>query len=170
MPFLDSKKTTDISDDMFNLIQKYNAKEINEEEYLIDLENIQYKLARTTEIYSIFLILVSVLYYVVLPLYYNGRTLGKKLMKLKITSTDKELTANQLIIRSFICNGVIFNIISVLLLMFSPRSIFVSLNGEINLIKFLIMCVSIGTIIITKQGLTIHDMLAHTKVINYKEN
>ena len=83
MPFLDSKKTTDISDDMFNLIQKYNAKEINEEEYLIDLENIQYKLARTTEIYSIFLILVSVLYYVVLPLYYNGRTLGKKLMKLK---------------------------------------------------------------------------------------
>lgn len=169
MPFLDSKKTTDISNDMINLFQKYNSDNINEQEYLVQYSNILYKTARTTEIYSIFLILISALYYMVLPLYNNGQTFGKKIMGIKIISTDKELTANQLIIRSFIANGVIFNIVSVLLLMFSSRMIFLSLNEELNFIKMIIMCFSLGMIIVSKDGLSIHDMLAHTKVINCKE-
>lgn len=169
MPFLDSKKIEEMSNEMVNVLQKVNSNEIDEKEYLVDLGNIQYKVARATEIYSIFLILVGSIHYIVIPLYGDGQTIGKRIFKLKIISTDKELSGNQLIIRGFIANGLLFNIIVILLLMFSPKNIYLSLNEQLNIIKYLLCFVSIGTIIFTKDGLSIHDMLAHTKVINYKE-
>ena len=122
-------------------------------------------MSRSMELTSIFVILVSVLYYVVLPIYNKGQTLGKKLFGMKIVSTYGDLNANQLIFRSFLADFVLLNIITVLFLMFASRSIYLSCIELFTLAQYTITFASIIMVIVNKEGLAIHDGLVHTKVV-----
>ena len=65
---------------------------------------------------------IIILYFVVLPLYKNGQTLGKKIFKIKIVREDKEdLTANELIIRNIVVNGLLRYFSSILFSIFIIR-------------------------------------------------
>ena len=167
-PFVNADQMMSLTNESHKLVEKYNNKKITEQEYIVEASNLEYKMARSTELVSLFSILLSVIYFVVLPLYWDGKTVGKKIMKMKIVSKDGELTANQLIFRSFIADFVLLNIISALFIMFASRSVYLTCVEIFTFTQYLIMVVSIFTIIINKEGLAIHDMLVHTKVVNDK--
>lgn len=164
-PFLDSKQVLSLADESRELVQKYDNHEITDQEYLVDVSNLQYKMARNTELVTIFTILVSVCYFVILPLFYRGQTFGKKLMKMKIISDVGTLNSNQLIFRSFLANSLLLNIITVLFVMFASRDIYLNCVELFTFAQYTVMAGSIFMLIFGKEGLTIHDAIVHTRVI-----
>ena len=164
-PFLNNKKVESLNDKSIKLVEKYNKKKINLNEYIAEYTNITYDLARESGPTTIIELLLGIVFYIIIPLYNDGRTIGKRIMKIKIKSCDGELTANQLIFRSFIANSMLVNIISLVLLIFTSRSIYFYVLGLFLIIQYIITIISIFMIMYTKKGLAIHDRLVNTKVV-----
>jgi len=167
-PFTNPDNLINLSKNSSELIEKYNHDEITEQQYLVDASNLQYKMAQEMELFTIISILISVLYYVVFPLFNNGQTIGKKLMKLKIVSTLGDLNSNQLIFRSFMANFVLLNIISVLFVMLAPRDIYYNCVELFTFAQYTITFASVIMVLFGKEGIALHDGVVHTKVIKVK--
>ncbi len=167
-PFVNSDQMLELAEESRSIVQKYSQNEMTEQEYLVEASNLEYKMARSMELISIFIILVSVVYYVVLPIFLNGQTLGKKIFGMKIISTYGDLNANQLIFRTFLADFLLLNIISVLFLMFASRNIYLNCIELFTLAQYTITFASIIMVIVNKEGLAIHDGLVHTKVVKVK--
>ena len=167
-PFVNVKQMTELRDQSQNIVVKYSQNEMTEEEYLVETSNLSYMMARSMELIGIFGILVSVLYFVVLPIFYKGQTFGKKLMGMKIISEHGDLNANQLIFRSFLANFLLLNILCVLFVMFAPRDLYLNCVGTFIFAQYTITVASIVMVIFGKDGLAIHDGLVHTKVVKVK--
>ena len=104
-PFLNNKKIESLNNKSVKLVEKYNKKKINLNEYIAEYTNITYDLARETGPTTIIELLLGIVFYIIIPLYNDGKSIGKMVMKIRIKSNDGELTANQLIFRSFIANS-----------------------------------------------------------------
>jgi uncharacterized RDD family membrane protein YckC len=167
-PFVNSEQMLELAEESRSIVQKYSQNEMTEQEYLVEASNLEYKMSRSMELISIFIILVSVVYYVVLPIFLNGQTLGKKIFGMKIISTYGDLNANQLIFRTFLADFLLLNIISVLFLMFASRNIYLNCIELFTLAQYTITFASIIMVIVNKEGLAIHDGLVHTKVVKVK--
>ncbi len=167
-PFVNSDQMLELAEESRSIVQKYSQNEMTEQEYLVEASNLEYKMSRSMELISIFIILVSVVYYVVLPIFLNGQTLGKKIFGMKIISTYGDLNANQLIFRTFLADFLLLNIISVLFLMFASRNIYLNCIELFTLAQYTITFASIIMVIVNKEGLAIHDGLVHTKVVKVK--
>ena len=164
-PFVNSEKIISLADDSRELIEKYQKKEITENEYVVEVSNLEYQIATNMELVTLVGIFIGLLYYVVLPIYNNGQTLGKKIMKMKIISTLGDLNANQLVFRCFVANSILLNLISVLFIMFASRDVYTTCVEMFTFAQYIIIAISIMNVIVSKNGLAIHDALVHTKVV-----
>ena len=164
-PFVDSDKMLSLSEDSRVLNNKYVEKTITDQEYLVEASNLEYQMAKSIELVLIIYILISILYYVVLPIFNNGQTLGKKLLKMKIVSTYEDLNVNQLIFRSFIADFILLDIIMVLFSMFASRDVFLSCVELFVFAQYIVVITSMIMMIFDKEGLAVHDRLVRTKVI-----
>ena len=164
MPFTDTKKTEKLEKESTEIIEKYQKGEITPDEYLQRYSSVYYNLSRNTGIVTFITIIVYILYYVFFQLYNKGQTIGKKLMKIKVISIDGELSMNQMIFRSLIVNILLLNIINFALITFAPKDIYTGVSATLSMIQYLIMFISI-ILATTKEGRTIHDRIAHTRVV-----
>ncbi len=119
---------------------------------------------------SLFNILVCIFYYGTFQFFNKGQTLGKKLVKIKVSQFDKKKKYNHglMILRSCINYGLIFNLLSFLLLLVLNENTFIY---PIGLIEFLSMVVTLTLIIMAafkKDGRTLSDIICNTKVISSK--
>lgn len=167
-PFVNTDQMVELADESKAVVQKYTNHEITEQDYLVESSNLQYKMSRSMELISIFTILLSVLYYVVLPIFMNGQTLGKKICGMKIISTYGDLNANQLIFRSFLANFLLLNIITTIFIMFASRNVYLNCIELFTFAQYTVTFASIIMVIVNKEGLAIHDGLVHTKVVRVK--
>ena len=115
-PFLDAKRVENLSNQATKIVDQFQKNEISTEEYVIQYGNISYSIAREQGIVSIFVILLTILYFVVYQIYSKGQTLGKKLMKIRVESETDELTINQMIFRSFMINSLLLYIIDFIII------------------------------------------------------
>lgn len=119
---------------------------------------------------SLFNILICIFYYGTFQFFNKGQTLGKKLVKIKVSQFDKKKKYNHglMILRSCINYGLIFNLLSFLLLLVLNENTFIY---PIGLIEFLSMVVTLTLIIMAafkKDGRTLSDIICNTKVISSK--
>lgn len=166
-PFIDAKKTEKLQKETTEIMEKYQKGEITPDDYMKLSSSNLYKLGRTTGVTTFIEIIVAILYYVVFQLYNKGQTLGKKLLKIKVISEDGDLNMNQLLFRSLICNMILLNIINFGLVTFAGKDIYVGVYATISVIQYIIMFVSI-ILATTNEGRTIHDRIAHTRVVYTK--
>lgn len=115
---------------------------------------------------------VAFVYYVVLPIIWKGRTLGKKLLGLKIVNDDyQEVNVKQLIIRQVImiflvegsiytCSNMFHQLVNVLA-GYNIASIW-------NKVGLVITILSGILVIILKSKKSLHDIVSHTLVVDIK--
>ena len=158
-----SKETTTIVEDFAN-------KKISQEDFIKKTNDISYSLAKATYLDSIVSITGYLLYFVVMPLFTKGQTLGKKLMKIRVINNDgSEVGTNGLLIRGLILYGILSSIINLVLLLVASKGTYLGVAGNIATIFGLINLISFITIIVRKDGRGLHDLLGNTRVISTEE-
>ena len=148
------------------VLEGYVDGSVSMEEYVNQMIDLGYDISRQTVIISIVAVVISLLYYVVYPCYNNGQTFGKKLMKIKIKKTnDKELSMNDLLIRSMINNSVLVSIINVILVLFLSKDLYLSTSSLVGVIQYIVLIISLIMIAFTKNAQGLHDKVVHTEVV-----
>ena len=157
---------TKLYEEQNRVLEDYVDGTVSMEEYVNQMVDLSYDISKQTVIVSIVTIVISLLYYVVYPCYNNGQTFGKKLMKIKIKKTnDKELSMNDLLIRSMINNSVLVSIINVILVLFLSKDLYLSTSSLVSFIQYLVLIISLIMIAFTKNAQGLHDKVAKTEVV-----
>jgi uncharacterized RDD family membrane protein YckC len=166
MPFLDNTSIDKLNKQSSELTTNYLNKKITLKQYTDESSSITYELARKDGLTTILTILFSILYFVLFQYYFNGQTLGKKLMKIKVVSNDDEkVSMNQLVIRSSLIDTIIFDLLIFGFTVFSSETIYITSVGTIQFIAGIVIIVSGFMVIIRNDSRGLHDLVANTKVV-----
>ena len=154
-------------DQQVKIVENYTAKKITMQEYVNQLVDINYDIAKQTGIITLISIAISLLYYVLYVYKNDGQSIGKKMMKIKIKKKDKdkELTMNDLLFRTMILQGTLVSIIGFCTILFLDKDTYLATNSLLNLIQYSILIISFFLIAFTKERQGLHDMVAKTEVV-----
>ncbi len=159
------------SNELLELVDKYQNQEITSDKYLEEANNLGYIINKESVSLTIVTTVLTIIYFVVVAYYYDGQTLGKKLMKIKIVSNkDSKLTMNNYLIRSLIIDLGLYNIVSIVTILFLTKENYFLVNDYFSSLMGAIYVVSFALILFKKDGRGIHDLLAGTKVIDISKS
>lgn len=161
-----SKAATKLYDEQTTIMENYINRKSTINEYMNQMVDISYDIAKETAVISIVSIIISLLYFVLYPAYHNGQTVGKKLMKIKITKTNHtDLTMNDLLFRAMIINSILVSLLSLCLVLFTSKTVYLNSSSILTGLQYLVMIISALMIAFTKSKQGIHDKIVHTDVV-----
>ena len=164
-----SDKAVNTMDELSNVIDSYSNKEITDAEYIDKVNELNYVISKENVATSILSIIITVAYFGAYSYYMNGQTIGKKVMHIKIVSTDSsEPTYFNYVLRCAIIHGCIFNAINLIMLFLCNYNNYLKISSIIDYFYMLILFVSIVMMFYNKNAMGIHDYICKTKVINTK--
>ena len=159
------------NDEFQDVMEKFVNNEIENEDYLLKINDISYVINKESISFSVVSVVITIIYFVVFAYYMNGQTVGKKIMKIKIISTDdSKLTMNKLLIRSLIIDSILLNIISILTILFMNKSLYIKTYEISSTIFMWVYAATFAMILFRKDGRGLHDLLAKTIVVSSEEN
>lgn len=151
------------------IMESYLKQEIDANTYMHQSIDISYQMARQNCLSTIATIVVEILYFMVLQFYLGGQTLGKRLLKIKIVKQDgSDLSMNDVVIRNLINNSIFADIVVAIMILFNKNVYFYG-SSIVQIIQYIIIFVSIFMIIVRKDGRSVSDLIAGTKVVKVKE-
>ncbi len=172
--FIPTNGTIDkLYDQQTKIIENYTSQKITMEEYVNQLVDISYDIAKQTGIATLIGIAISLLYYVLYVYKNDGQTIGKKMMKIKIKKKNNDqLTMNDLLFRTMILQGTLVSIIGFCTILFLDKDTYLATNSLLNLVQYSILLISFFLIAFTKEKQGLHDKLVGTVVVctNIAEN
>lgn len=164
------------------LISNINPQEYSTPDGVIKFKNevsdALYKTSKTNIFYYVWFVVLSLLYFVVFQYSTGGKTLGKKLYKLKVVNSDdkKNVSFFRLLFKSlfmgefFIFDGIvlisILNIVGILLI--NDANIFFYYNAIISLLGIILEIILLVSFFKSKNSETILDKVFKTRVIEVK--
>ena len=164
-----TKNATVLSNQFLELNEQVINTKLDFGIYYSRVADITLSLDRENFMINIINYVIIILYFVVLPLYKNGQTLGKKIFKIKIVREDKEdLTANELIIRNIVVNGLLNTFLAFCLVFLLSGFEYFTITSILGFIQFILVVVSACMIIFRKDKKGLHDIITKTKVV-YEE-
>lgn len=164
-PFLDLDSINKLNESSTQVVEDYMTQKISINEYTSDSISISYEMARKQGVLSLITIFLNILYFVVFQVKNNGQTIGKKLLRIKVSSQDGNLGMNQMIFRSLIINSILVDMVSFGILLFTSATIYFYGAGILSMIQFAIIAISGFMVMLSKKSQGIHDMVAHTDVV-----
>ena len=152
--------------ELSNVVTSYQEGEIEEKEYLEKVNDISYVISKETVSTSIVTVVITTIYFVVVAYYMNGQTIGKKITKLQIVSTEnKKLTMNNYLIRSLIVDSIFMNIINIVLILVLEKGMFLKANEVVSTVFGAFYVLLFAMILFKEDGRGLHDILAKTPVV-----
>ncbi len=128
--------------------------------------NILYDVSKYGLSISIINLVVTSLYFIVFQYINDGRTIGKRLMKIKVVSKNrKKLKFDQVLIRSLIINSILTSFILIMLLSCTDKAVYLASNKYVQFVDMLLVFVSIIMILFRKDYRGLHDLVAKTEVV-----
>lgn len=136
-----------------------------------ELINLEYDLTKAGSNLFIIKLGVTFFYFGILGFLFNGRTLGKRIFKLRIIPMGSvNLRPGLFILRSIIVNNILFDSISVLSLILGLKGVWLLVNSLVSIISYLIMFILLIFMFVRDDGRSLHDLLCKSAVILEKEN
>ncbi len=164
-------------DDKEALQETLEYEAITDDEYDVKLEKLNdsfnednvsynYKLIKLSIVSTIVSMLVILLYFVVIQYYFNGQTVGKKIMKLRVVSnSSKKLNILNYLFRSLILNSVLINTLSIIMVIVLSKNDYLIYNEIIYVVNYIMEMAIIFMMGFTKDNRGLQDYVANTKVI-----
>lgn len=167
-PFCNTDNYEKLTEESTQVMEEYFDKKITPETYLSRSADISYDLSREIGLKTIITIGIYILYFIVYQFYNNGKTLGKKFMRIKIVSDDdkKELSMNQIAVRSLIINSILVNLITLAVTIFGTKDVYFVTSMVVQVIDMVLMFTIAIMVLSREDKRGLHDIISHTKVIN----
>ena len=162
-----SEKYEAASVELTDTLKDYTDKKIDEETYIEKVNDINYTLSKESLATSIITVVIYIGYFVILPYYWNSQTVGKKIMKIKIApiNEEKKLTMNNYLIRALIIDSILSSIISIVLLLIFNKANYIIIDNFVSNFFMYFYIISFIMILFRKDGMSLHDFIARTKVV-----
>lgn len=170
VPFMSDKidDINKISTQTEEIVQKLSRQEISIKEYIDESASLTYQSSKYQGGEILITVLIEILYFIIFQFYNGGQTLGKKLMKIKVVSSNGELTMNQMLVRSLLINSIFIGLFQVFIVsMVKDPITFFYTEGTVELIVYLFIIISVFMIMFTKDRKGLHDHITKTEVITY---
>lgn len=165
-PFVDNDDIIKLNDSSNEILEKYVAEEIDTNTYFMEAKVISFKLAKEYGALYIATIFIAIMYFVVYQFYNNGQTVGKKLMRIRIKSSDAdELNMNNMVIRALIINSIFVDMTIFAFSIFATEDIYFYGVGIVEFIGYTIILISGLMVMFSKSGRGLHDIFSHTEVV-----
>lgn len=169
-PFVDANSVNNLNSSANEIIEKYNSGKIDMVTYMEEVKGVTYQLARQQGIVSLITIFLSILYFVVYQCYNKGQTVGKKLLKIKVVSSDgRELTTNNYIYRALIINSIFVDMISLAIVTLGNMDVYFYGTLLCGVLKYGLLLTCAFMVMWSKTGMGLHDRLAHTMVVKVQK-
>ena len=149
-----------------DLLNRYISQEITMEEYMNSSPRIYYDLQQSSVVISIVTVVLSIAYYIVFQYMTNGQTIGKKLLGLKVVENNRDPSLKAIILRTIIIQGIISGTLNIVLLYILNQNSYFYVTEIISLLEMAFIFVSALFILYRKDKLGLHDIIAHTEVID----
>lgn len=135
------------------------------EEYKTINEDYIYQGSKLSIFENVMIIFIICLYFVGVPLFMEGATLGKRIMKLQIVKKDGAKSGfKELMIRAVILYGLVFNILSIIGILTLDKSAFMVAYLVLSYTSYLVDLALILTTLLKQDKRGLHEILAGTKV------
>lgn len=161
------------SNNLINLNNQLNTisenlinKTITMKEYFNQVASVQYLISKETFLQNLFSLILMIGYFIILPYYYNGQTIGKKMMKIKIVKEEDKLTINDLALRSLLANGIAMTFIELALIFLIKDTPYFITISILSFIQFLLVITSVFMILYRKDKKALHDIVCKTLVVD----
>lgn len=142
----------------------FHTEKVSDED-LEELRETTYELAKSGVGLSIITIGVYFLYFAILPIYNNGKTLGKMVTKIRIKSTvGEELSLWQTSVRGFFINQYLFDFINLIFIVILTKKNYFNISSPLSSIQSILFIICFLSIIFNK-GIGIHDFFSKTIVV-----
>ena len=148
------------------IVEEYNSNKISEDVYNEEINKYLYNSEKYSVVYYIISIVTCILYFVFFQGFTGGQTLGKKIMRLKVVAKDgKEVGYKKLFIRTMFLYDILFCLLIIVSVSFLSMDYFFTAYNILYLINYILSLVIVFMVSSSKDRIGLHDMVAHTKVI-----
>lgn len=156
-----------LNNELISINEQYLNSEIDDNTYLSLVYNTEYDLKKESIPISIISVVISLLYFVVLPFYNNGKTVGKMLNHIKVVKSDgTDMIMNDYVVRALINNSIFISLAELLLIfVLNSSKILVITSVVLTYINLLVLFISLILIIFSKKRCGIHDIICKSEVV-----
>lgn len=154
-----NKELNDTTDRYFN-------KQIDFSIYFNQVALIFKDLDEARIMYSVINAILIFIYFIFIPYFFDGKTIGKKILKIKTVRNDKEcLSLKNLVIKNMIDTGLMYMLFSLALIYILPSMSYFIFTLVLSILQISLMTISVFMIIKRKDKRGLNDILSGTKVI-----
>lgn len=156
-----------LENEITDLRSSYLKKEIDTKVYFNRYALIRKNLDQQYIPSNLLNVIIILCYFVLVPYYWDGKTIGKKIFKLKIVKSEpnEKVSLNNYLVRSIINNGVLCFLISMSTVFLFDDSKYLLITIICGILQFLLVIISGFMIIYRHDKKGVHDLVGGTQVI-----
>lgn len=156
-----------LENEITDLRSSYLKKEIDTKVYFNRYALIRKNLDQQYIPSNLLNVIIILCYFVLIPYYWDGKTIGKKKFKLKIAKSEpnEKVSLNNYLVRSIINNGVLCFLISMSTVFLFDDSKYLLITIICGILQFLLVIISSFMIIYRHDKKGVHDLVSGTQVI-----
>ena len=140
---------------------------VNTAEYKEKFINLTFQLNKNSVVTNVISMVGMLLYFGVIQYFWNGQTVGKKILKLKVVSNNEKdkLNIGDFILRSFILYGILYTLLLTVFVYVLSVKNYYYFSMIIGYMQLLTIAVISIMVLLRKDNRGLHDLLSKTKVI-----
>jgi uncharacterized RDD family membrane protein YckC len=163
---ISTKKLEKLETKLQDTVISYTEGNITIEEYMTATNDLTYQIQKNSLPSNTVYVVISIGYFIIFAYLNKGQTLGKKILKLKVTDNkEASPTLMQMIIRTLIINQILPNTLLIILILLLSKNNFINVYTAITIITYIFIVVSAIMILYRNDKLGLHDIISKTKVV-----
>lgn len=150
--------------------EEYASGEMDKMTYFMTLSSLEKDLDQKQAFEIVIDSVLIVIYFIIVPYIWNGFTVGKRIMNLKIVSNEnKKVRLMSLFIRAFIMDGLLASLLIIFGIYVIDESFYLSFVSILAILQLLSLIVSYFMIKYRRDLKGLDDILSHSKVVKINE-
>lgn len=163
-------KTQKIQTKIDQIGEEYASGEMDKMTYFMTLSSLEKDLDQKQALEIVIDSVLIVIYFIIVPYIWNGFTVGKRVMNLKIVeSENKKVHLMSLFMRAFIMDGLLASLLIIFGIYVIDESFYLSFVSILAILQLLSLIVSYFMIKYRRDLKGLDDILSHSKVVKINE-